>query len=279
VDASAGSRNWKRSKGLKLLKLIPARPGELCERVGIVMEDHWDRLVSRKLGTPAQPHDQILTMVSTTLGCPVDQILRETALTEIMSEMQRRQAELSVGDHYPMTHNASMGLAQLTYLLCRLLQPDVVLETGVANGVTSSFVLCALEQNRAGVLHSIDLAPLSGNGTVGALIPRSLRARWKLHVGLSKRVLPSLLPQIGKIGIFIHDSLHTYRNMMYEFHAVTPFLSHPAAVIADDVQDNRAFPDYVHERPPSGWAVGVQLEKNASYGVAIYNPLKDAVAS
>jgi predicted O-methyltransferase YrrM len=43
------------------------------------------------------------------------------------------------------------------YVLVRIFKPEVVVETGVANGVSSSFILKALDQNSRGKLYSIDL--------------------------------------------------------------------------------------------------------------------------
>ena len=47
--------------------------------------------------------------------------------------------------------------ATTLYALCRKLKPDVVVETGVASGVSSSYILCALHENEHGQLYSIDV--------------------------------------------------------------------------------------------------------------------------
>jgi hypothetical protein len=41
--------------------------------------------------------------------------------------------------------------------------------------------------------------------------------------------------------VFLHDSLHTYRTMRWEFDVVWPRLREGGALLADDVQANRAF--------------------------------------
>jgi predicted O-methyltransferase YrrM len=43
------------------------------------------------------------------------------------------------------------------YALLRELRPDVAVETGVCNGVSTAFLLLALDRNAHGALHSIDL--------------------------------------------------------------------------------------------------------------------------
>jgi hypothetical protein len=91
------------------------------------------------------------------------------------------------------------------YALVRSLAPAVVVETGVCNGVSTAFLLLALERNRSGVLHSIDLPEIAGadyepgtfwEGKQGAaippgkesgwMIPDGLRSRWHLVVGRSQ---------------------------------------------------------------------------------------------
>lgn len=45
------------------------------------------------------------------------------------------------------------------YTIIRIRKPDIVVETGVAQGVSSTFILQALEDNGRGQLYSIDLPP------------------------------------------------------------------------------------------------------------------------
>jgi hypothetical protein len=45
----------------------------------------------------------------------------------------------------------------LLYVLIRALKPKIVLETGVASGVSTLFMLQALNHNTHGTLYSIDL--------------------------------------------------------------------------------------------------------------------------
>jgi len=45
----------------------------------------------------------------------------------------------------------------IMYVLVRLLRPDTVIETGVHEGWSAWFTLLALEHNRHGMLHSVDL--------------------------------------------------------------------------------------------------------------------------
>jgi hypothetical protein len=198
-------------------------------------------------------------------------VLNEPGLKEIESEI--RQAISSIPSNAPfiLRHNGDFVLGRLCYALARVLRPDAVVETGVCYGVTSSFLLQALKINGAGLLHSIDLPPLGKNADefVGRLIPPSLKQHWKLYRGTSKKLLPQLLAKLEKIPLFVHDSLHTYRNIRRELQTVTPYLRRPAVVISDDVDGNAAFLEWVREFQPTNWGVVQELTKNSLLGVGV----------
>ena len=86
-------------------------------------------------------------------------------------------------------------------------------------------------------------------------MPERLRPRWTLHRGTSRRLLPGVLAQLDGLGLFIHDSQHTYRNVSWELRTVTPHLVRPAAIVVDDVAGNRAFEEWVERNRPAYSAV------------------------
>jgi predicted O-methyltransferase YrrM len=149
------------------------------------------------------------------------------------------------------------------------MRPQVVLETGVAFGVTSAFILAALRQNGQGMLHSIDLPPLARDADrfVGAAIPETLKPRWHLHRGSTRRLLPRTLHAVQAVDIFVHDSLHTYRNMSWEFDQVWPRLGPGGMIIADDIQGNSAFEELL-SRDIEVHAVIRERAKGSLFGVA-----------
>ena len=46
------------------------------------------------------------------------------------------------------------------------------------------------------------------------------------------------------IDIFLHDSLHTYKNMSLEFKKSWPFIKSGGFLLSDDVLTNNAFSDF-----------------------------------
>jgi predicted O-methyltransferase YrrM len=135
----------------------------------------------------------------------------------------------------------------LQYAVVRALRPAIVLETGVAHGVSTAYLLLALTKNACGHLHSIDRPDpsfLPARRAPGWLVPEQLRGRWSLQTGNAEELLPALLKQVGAVDLFIHDSLHTYEHMMFEFETVYPALRDGGLLLADDALWNRAFDDF-----------------------------------
>jgi predicted O-methyltransferase YrrM len=133
------------------------------------------------------------------------------------------------------------------YAAIRALGPETIVETGVANGVSSSYLLLALQKQGKGRLHSIGLGDptyLPAGKQAGWFVPDGLRDRWQVHLGDAREQLPSLLPKLGTIDVFIHDSLHTYEHMFWEFETAYPFLRPGGLLISDDALWNRAFEDF-----------------------------------
>lgn len=151
-----------------------------------------------------------------------------------------------ISDHGPLDFGAVL------YLIIRLLKPQIVVETGVANGESSAYILGAMETNKQGHLYSIDLPPKKGEffddkasylippgKKVGWLVSKSLRHRWTLILKSAEEALPQLVQHLGMIDIFLHDSLHTYNHMMFEFSTVWPHLCTRGVLLSDDVSGHR----------------------------------------
>jgi hypothetical protein len=140
-------------------------------------------------------------------------------------------------------NDGDAALVRAIWCLIRHLRPKKVVETGVAHGVTSRFILEALNRNGDGHLWSIDLPPLerSWRQHVGMAVGDGHSDRWTYIKGSSRRHLPGLLNDLGQIDLFIHDSLHSDRNVRFELDSAWPMLGPKGAVVVDDVDANWAF--------------------------------------
>jgi predicted O-methyltransferase YrrM len=141
----------------------------------------------------------------------------------------------------------------LMYLAVRVLRPRIVVETGTFAGVLTSFALQALSENGdSGRLLSLDLpargalAKLIGielppGHEPGWIVPERLLDRVSFIQGDTRSTLPEVLASAGTIDLFVHDSLHTTRHMLFEYRTAWPALREGGLLVSDDVFSNAAF--------------------------------------
>jgi len=142
----------------------------------------------------------------------------------------------------------------ILYTVCRKKKPYIVVETGVASGVSSSHILCALEQNKHGQLYSIDLPSWQKNQS-GWMIPGNLRHRWYLIQGKSSEQLEQVLKKAGQIDIFLHDSEHSYRNMLWEFQIAWTYLKSGGLLLSHNIDTNDAFSTFCQDHGVKGYSL------------------------
>lgn len=137
------------------------------------------------------------------------------------------------------------SLQHLVNAVTRILDPRVMVETGVARGFATAVSLRAMEDNGRGHLYSVDLPALQfrGDEVVGQAVPKALRHRWTLRVGPSRSVLPGLVREVAPIDIFLHDADHTYPSQLEEYETAWPYLRSGGVLLSDDVC-NAAFLDF-----------------------------------
>jgi hypothetical protein len=81
----------------------------------------------------------------------------------------------------------------------------------------------------------------------GWFVPKWLRKPWHVRLGDAKEIPPKLLPELGRIHIFLRDSLHTYEHMLWEFEIAYPFLRLGELLFADDALWNSALEDFARK--------------------------------
>ena len=77
-----------------------------------------------------------------------------------------------------------------------------------------------------------------------------------------------MLARVEPIDLFVHDSLHTYSHMKWEFEAALSALRSGGLVISDDIDGNRAFEQMVQRRSIDSWLAIRQRGKNSLCGAA-----------
>ena len=243
-----------------LARLLLTNPSELRDRVLTLAESRIDR-INKPGAMPTISYLELARGLSEALGTDIERFLTEDALREIECQIEASRPGLVSGAS--RSHDATFGIAKLCYAVSRASKPEIVIETGVGNGVTSSFFLQALRVNGKGRLWSIDLPPLGAMS--GMLVPDALKSRWELRRGRTRKMLPQLIQELGTVDVFLHDSLHSYWNMKFEFGSAWSALAESGVLLSDDVTMNRAFEEFVRNHPSSFAAVST----NPVFGVTV----------
>ena len=165
--------------------------------------------------------------------------VQEIRASDFMAEMIRRRD--AYGGEGVM---GALDCATL-YGLTRWLRPAVVVESGGFIGMSSAFILKALadENIAAAKLYSIEL---SGDCEQGALVPDELRSSRRfipMHGRIEDFLKRDQLPR--PIDMFLHDSSHSYRHMLWEFRKFWPLLRDGGLLLSHDVQMNAAFSEFI----------------------------------
>lgn len=146
-----------------------------------------------------------------------DQIFSNVNLVELRYEFDaifERIIKYDREGFFNSSYDLGEKLSFLSYSITRITRPSLVIETGVAAGVSSTIILSALSKNNYGALRSFDITSQSGE-----LIPNDLRKLWTLSVLTGINLKDKLRREIMEIEhdfIFLHDSNHSISWQKFE---------------------------------------------------------------
>ena len=244
------------------VRVSRALPGEWRQRRGKTpwtesdFDDDWYEHLHDMLGAP--------------WPCPEAQHARGL-LAEIDALLSAKG--LGTGRHtYGWYSDADIELCSAIWCSVRHLRPSAVIETGVAHGVSSRIVLEALTQNDRGHLWSIDLPhPLNHklHEETGAAVTDACRSHWTYLEGESRRLLPPLVAKVGKDELFIHDSLHTAENTLFEMEQAASIMPPGGVMLVDDIRGHEGFATFARIHPEFKTVLCSTADRAAGFGIAV----------
>jgi len=140
------------------------------------------------------------------------------------------------------------GAYPLIYFHCRILNPDVVVETGVGVGWSSFAILESLKVNGNGQLFSSDFPYFrikNPEQYIGAVVPESIRNNWFLDIRGDEIAIPRICEKVKNIDLFHYDSDKSYAGRLFAIRQIQKKLSSNSIVIFDDIEDNLFFKNLV----------------------------------
>lgn len=181
--------------------------------------------------------DQLCWFVSAVTGAAIGQVrawVRELETDEDLARQVSRR--LSTNPRWRICASEPHWARRCGwYAIIRATQPDHVVETGTHLGLGSCVIAAALLRNGHGRLTTIDIDPEAGyliDGPWADVIDR--------RTGSST----DLLAGTRDVGLFLHDSLHTYEYEASELSTVAPNLRPDAIVLSDNAHDSSALSDW-----------------------------------
>jgi predicted O-methyltransferase YrrM len=165
-------------------------------------------------------------------------------------------------DENSISGTTSIADCETLYLVCRIIQPETVVETGCRYGAFDAYISLAMEHNGCGQLHSLDLPGGPESFEYGYLIPNNLRDRWSLRLGDASEILVPWLNELEGIDLFLHDSEHTVRHMLYEYEAAYPYLRTDGVIATHDVLLSNIFQSFANRK-------NMDVEKIINTGISM----------
>ena len=170
-----------------------------------------------------------------------DDSLIRNYINEAEAALNENERNLNTPLVHPTNWDSGKSLQILMYVSIRILKPDIVIETGTANGRSAAAIASALSANKFGKLYSYDVLK-----TTAPYIQEKNRR----HVSLvtldgkpeSLRKHIAALPRVSGVQIFLHDSDHSYPNQMSDYQTAKELGFD--LLVSDDVDASLAFCDF-----------------------------------
>lgn len=159
--------------------------------------------------------------------------------------------------------NAEENLCILLFSLIRTNKPKIVVETGVANGVTTRVMMSALSEY-GGELHSFDILAASSKVYSG-------NGKWKFHLlsraGTAKDFI-NQMSDLPEVDLWVHDSNHGSTWQEFEYRLAVSKLSRNGFLVSDDIDASPAWAKVSNDVLESPWAI---FDSRKIIGIAAKN--------
>jgi len=175
-------------------------------------------------------------------------LLPDTPKDEVLAKMAEARNFLNSRDvlgaqnmEFPDRWNSGHHLQLLLYTFVRIVRPEIVVETGTANGASANAIAGALEANGLGKLFTFDIE-ISG----APLVSKGLRKRIEFvrtdgSDTYLREYMFQRMPVHGK-SLFLHDADHSYVGQMKDYLTASGLQFN--FIFSDDVDTSLAFCDF-----------------------------------
>lgn len=160
-------------------------------------------------------------------------------MNPILSEIEKTGiTELPSGAYVKLHSHIGPGSGRVIRHAIEIARPRLGCEVGLAFGVSSLYILDAMQKNGGGCLIGMDPAQYDNTWQGGGLynVRRAGFAdRYEFHEETSQRVLPRLEANGTRIQFGFIDGWHTYDHTLVDFFYIDRMLDPGGIVVLDDV--------------------------------------------
>jgi predicted O-methyltransferase YrrM len=161
------------------------------------------------------------------------------ALVDVFLDKQPSSV-LELGALYPKFYDTNPKTLSLLEELISLQKPQIIVETGIANGASTRTILAALERKQ---LSGARLFSCDIDETVATLDLKENPQFVFVHIK-SKEDFSNLVNRLDSIDFFYHDSDHSYSYQLFEYSTIWQKLSDGGVLMSDDINWSYAFLDF-----------------------------------
>lgn len=130
---------------------------------------------------------------------------------ELTTELRRRTRFA-----FDLKTQPPIGQRLLWWVLVRARKPELIVETGIYEGLGSLVLLAAAERNAAEGGPDARVIGIDSDPRAGRLVPDRLKHRWERVVGYSTDVMEDAIGD-RRVDILVHDTPHTPEIQEHEF--------------------------------------------------------------
>lgn len=254
-----------------ILRELPAHPMSVARALPNEWRQHHQKKPWRESDFDDDWYEHLHGLIGAPWPCPEAQ-QAHSLLADIAALLTSKG--LGTGRHtYGWYSDAEIELCSAMWCVVRHIQPSTVIETGVAHGVSSRVLLEALTRNDKGHLWSIDLPhPLHHelHSQTGVAVTDEFRSRWTYLEGESQQRLPPLVAEVGKVELFIHDSLHTAKNTLFEMEQAASIMPPGGVMLVDDIRGHDGFATFTRRHPEFTTLLCSTADRRAGFGIAVH---------
>jgi hypothetical protein len=81
--------------------------------------------------------------------------------------------------------------------------------------------------------------------------------------------MPPLVAEVGKVELFIHDSLHTFKNTLFEMEQAASVMPPGGVMLIDDIRSHDGFATFARRHPEFKTVLVSTPDRIGAFGIAV----------